>query len=59
MPEQRALLRKSEVEQRLNVSKRTVDRLIAAGQLEAVRLTTRTTRIYADSVDAYLRRVAA
>lgn len=53
------LLRKSEVTARLNLSPRTVDRLIAAGDLKAVRINPRVTRITADSVEAYLKRVAA
>jgi excisionase family DNA binding protein len=52
-------LRKKEVCDRLNVSPRTVDRLIADGELDAVRINARVTRITAESLEAYLRRVAA
>jgi excisionase family DNA binding protein len=53
------LLRKTDVGQRLNVSKRTVERLMKTGELKAVRINSRVTRITAESVEAYLRRVAA
>lgn len=53
------LLRKKEVASRLSVGIRTVDRLIAARELDAIRVTPRATRITAASVEAYLRRCAA
>lgn len=53
------LLMKSEVAERLNLSKRTVERLMAEGELKAVRINSRVTRITAESVEAYLVRVAA
>jgi excisionase family DNA binding protein len=53
------LLRKSEVTERLNLSPRTVDRLIADGELKAIRINSRVTRITAQSVEEYLKRVAA
>lgn len=59
MDDETPLLRKSEVTARLNLSARTVDRLIAAGELKAIRINPRVTRITSQSVEAYLRRVAA
>lgn len=53
------LLRKSEVCERLNVSKRSLDRLIARGQLEVVRINARVTRITPESVEDFLKRNAA
>lgn len=53
------LLTKAEVAEHLHVTVRTVDRLIAAGEIKAVRLGHRTTRVHPDSVDAYLVRCAA
>lgn len=53
------LLRKSEVCERLNVSPRSLDRLIARGDLVAIRINTRVTRVTPESVEEFLKRHAA
>lgn len=48
------LLKPSEVCERLNISPETMHRLIENGNLKAVKLGPRSTRVYADSVDALI-----
>lgn len=57
--EETALLTKHEAADQLRVSVRTVDRYIASGDLDAVRLSIRATRITRKSLDALIERLAA
>ena len=55
----RKVLKPSEVCERLRISSDKLHAMIAAGELSAIKLGPRTTRIYADSVDALVERSAA
>ena len=53
------LLKPAEVCERLSVSPETMHRLIKRGELKAVKLGPRSTRIYADSVENLLKNGAS